>query len=342
MFRSSPRQRSAFTLIELLVVIAIIAILIGLLLPAVQKVRESAARMKCSNNLKQIGIALHNYEGIYAAIPAYGKDYATEPNPPYGKQGFSALAYLLPMIEQANVSNLVRQDRSVADPVNLPPPYGTNVAGAAIIPIFMCPSAPNSPSLSDYGPYFVSLGFPSAGAMLLGRTDYMPPRGVTDAFVSACATTTPAGSADKGLLGTNNRTTAPTVRFAAATDGLSNTVAYMELVGKQQLYYKGKPSTPNTPGATGYALNSAWADYNTARQIRGYDTSLTGPLNGTTPGAGCGVINVYNDNAPYSFHTGGINVLMGDGSVRFLSDSTAAGVIAAAITRDGGETLQLN
>jgi prepilin-type N-terminal cleavage/methylation domain-containing protein len=254
-------ERRAFTLIELLVVIAIIAILIGLLLPAVQKVREAAARMSCSNNLKQIGLALHNHESSYQAFPAYGKDFLTPPNPAIpSAQGVSALGVLLPFMEQGNLANIVRQDRAVVDPVNLPPPWGTSVGGATKIKSYTCPSAPADPP-SDYGPYFVSVGFPNLGACILANTDYMPPRGIEDSFVNACATTSPLGSRDKGFLGTNSLTAKHLVRIAEVTDGTSNTIAFVELAGKQQLYYKGRPSSPNTPGSAGWALNSAWADY---------------------------------------------------------------------------------
>ncbi len=338
----SGSVRRGFTLIELLVVIAIIAILIGLLLPAVQKVREAAARMSCSNNLKQIGLALHNREGTYGGFPTWAFDFPTIPPGSYATQGHSTLTLLLDYLEQGNLRSLTRDDISVIDTRNLPPTYGTSTGGQTRIKTFMCPSAQDR--TSDYGPYFTANGIPGSGPGTLAYTDYAPLRGVHSTLQVCTGGTTPTGMQDHGMLGTSDRVRQTKVTVGAVSDGLSNTIAFGEIAGRQKVYYKGKPTAGSTLTDGGLTLNSAWADYNTARQIHGYDTSLaalTQPA--TEPPAGCGgSINVSNVNGLYSFHTGGVNMLLGDGSVRFMRDSTTPGTLAAMITRDGGEVFQDN
>jgi prepilin-type N-terminal cleavage/methylation domain-containing protein/prepilin-type processing-associated H-X9-DG protein len=331
------RRRRGFTLIELLVVIAIIAVLIGLLLPAVQKVREAAARAKCQNNLKQIGIGIHNFQTANGYLPPWGVDFSAQPNPPYGTQGFSALGLILPFLEQDNVYNVARLDRTVADPANLPPPYGTSPAGPAQIKIYQCPST--VPPVIDYAPYFVSLGFPNLGPMTLGPTDYAVVRGYTGGFQSNCAPGTPpppGNGDDGGALGkkgtmTGTSLTSGIIRITDIKDGTSNTIMVSEDAGRHQIYAKRTPVSPNGPGQVGWTLNAAWADYNTAIRVHGFDNT------GTVQTGGCCVINCNNVNEFYSFHNGGVNALRADGSARFMTDTIAPGVLAALVSRAGGE-----
>src|SRR5262245_5666699 len=138
-----PKPNRGFTLIELLVVIAIIAILIGLLLPAVQKIREAANRLKCQNNLKQIGLALHNYEGNYQSFPQ-----ARNPFPLV----HSAISRLLPFVEQDNLQRLVDYTTPPTSPTNLQ-------ASQTRVSIFVCPSDPAKgkvPTLPDFGSNYVA------------------------------------------------------------------------------------------------------------------------------------------------------------------------------------------
>jgi len=366
MIRSSPRPRRGFTLIELLVVIAIIGVLIALLLPAVQKVREAANRTSCSNNLKQLGLAIHNYHDTFKALPPWGFDFTYNPNPmnPLGPQteGHSMHTLILPFIEQDNIYRRVRIDYSVNDPNNWEPAYA-NIFGLPglgnvfpNISTFICPSTPDHQV--DYEPYFVQLGIPDAGPFPLGGTDYAVVKGYTKYFNSpptppsglpTCAPNSPFSTAgifdddNVGAMGRKGQKTPNgmqhTLKFASISDGLSHTIFLGEDAGRHQNYIAGHipyTSPPPTPvnywdGPNGWMLNAALADQNTAISVIGFSGD------GKSPAVGCACVNVNNAWQFYSFHPAGVNTLRGDGSVQFMQESISPATLAALITRSGGE-----
>jgi prepilin-type N-terminal cleavage/methylation domain-containing protein len=346
------RTRRAFTLVELLVVIAIIGVLVALLLPAVQAAREAARRSSCSNNLKQIGIAMHNHHDTFGHMPPWGFDFTTNPNPanPLGnqRQGHGALAMILPYMEQQNFTNAVRTDFSAIDPANWPPNWGTAVAAKTEVKNYLCPSTPNR--VIDLSPYFVSLGLPNAGPFTIGGTDYAAVRGAHNNFRNACAPTLPTPSNACGALGIFGQMEPPgtlregKAKMAGITDGTSNTVLVAEAAGRHQVYSRGrKRVTPNAPGQAGWTLNAAFSDHNTVIQVRGFSND------GLTVDGGCCAINCTNgytipftQGQLYAFHPGGVMLVRADGSVSFLSETTSMPVLAALVTRNGDESISTN
>jgi prepilin-type N-terminal cleavage/methylation domain-containing protein/prepilin-type processing-associated H-X9-DG protein len=302
-------DRSGFTLIELLVVIAIIAILIGLLLPAVQKVREAAARAKCSNNLKQIALALHNYEGAHGMFPPSNTTAA----PWHGW-----VAQVLPYLEQETVRNLYIPSANWYDPANA-------TARNARVNTFLCPSANDHRTGSSAVPGVA--GSPFTGA----AWDYSNVSVVAQPLLAYLNYPNPSSYPTiwRGVMSSSGST------VAQITDGLSNTLLVTEDAGRPEYWVKGRRVTDRLPtfggsGLPGEVTGGLWADHQKGFGIEG--TSADGfNLIGEC------AINCTNAYEVYAFHPGGANAAMADGSVRFLRETLTIRTLAALTTRAGGE-----
>jgi prepilin-type N-terminal cleavage/methylation domain-containing protein/prepilin-type processing-associated H-X9-DG protein len=298
------RPRRAFTLIELLVVIAMIAILIGMLLPAVQKVREAAARMKCANNMKQLGLAIHNYESVHREVPALGTY-----RPPGRMDKHGWMMFLLPYLEQTALANNYRWDVDYSDPANQP-------VIKAQLKVVQCPSTPRTTwtvSGAEAGvPYEAAVG------------DYAACNGVNKSLA------TYLGNPDMSRGGMFFGEITPRgVRFTEVTDGLSQTFLILEHAGKPDWYVLGakQPTPIPTP------VRAAWGhQYQFSILLRGHTAD------GLNPNGPC-AINCSNDLGIYSFHAGSANVLFSDGGVQSVKNGMKIEVVAALATVSGGEVI---
>jgi prepilin-type N-terminal cleavage/methylation domain-containing protein/prepilin-type processing-associated H-X9-DG protein len=349
-------RRSGFTLIELLVVIAIIAILIGLLLPAVQKVREAAARAKCSNNLKQMGLAAHNYESTNGYLPPC--QHTANINGVTRTSQATIQAMILPYVEQANKYNQfdLNYDTNSDAPIDpsIPAKTGANAAARLQdVPIYLCPSDPSSATYFNAGRlnYFGSIGAHAnrRSSDGLGGVFSMPyPSG---------------GQTQKGY------------PIVAISDGTSNTVLFAEVMRGTFVYNASGSYDHTTSMIRSSALNAAeqldgrnvpecnpgayglissvirYVGHQYYRSLpQNYIFTTTLPPNWNAKRSDASQQRYHcGDNsfsvahtAASSYHSGGVNVCLGDGSVRFVRDAIDFNAWRAAGSRAGGETLPLD
>lgn len=319
---SVHKRRRGFTLIELLVVIAIIAILIALLLPAVQQAREAARRSQCKNNLKQIGLAMHNYHDTYRMFPLPDVGFAYGGPRWVNSWGLS----LLPQLDQAPAYNQFDQNapNGVSDQAN------QDVISLQL-PVFNCPSTPRSGPLQGIIEDQAAATFNPN--LVAGSGDYFIARSFRD------PTFTPseiAGALFNGRSGGGVDWSQNGVRMAALTDGTSNTLVCFERSGFPNVVKRG--NVPKDPSEYVYPYvvdnNSIgwWASYQ-------HDRIRSWTYDGTQYYGGC-VINCTNDwGGAYSYHVGGMHALLGDGSVRFLGENLDKGTFRALIGKADGEVV---
>jgi prepilin-type N-terminal cleavage/methylation domain-containing protein/prepilin-type processing-associated H-X9-DG protein len=300
-------RRHGFTLIELLVVIAIIAVLIGLLVPAVQKVRSSASRLQCGNNLHQIALASLNFEAQNGGLPP--RCQVVDPYRGWG-------VFLLPYLEQDTIARRYRMDLSFYDPAN-------SAMVSLPLKVFTCPATPSAGRTVN----LVDVNGNPTGA-LGAEGDYFAPNSV-DAFWWPDPQRTNA--ADEVEAPAMAHTTLRPI--AAITDGTSNTLLVSELAGRPDQWILGvkQPTNANLRFPIWWG---PWASYNSCIYRTWSD-------DGQTTGGFC-TINCNNSWGIYSFHTQGANAVFVDGSVHFLRVGLSRDVLAALVTRAGQEVIDGN
>jgi prepilin-type N-terminal cleavage/methylation domain-containing protein len=325
------RTRRGFTLIELLVAIAIIAVLIGLLLPAVQKVREAAQRTQCQNNLKQIGLGLHNHHDAVGYFPPSWKYAVPSGGMPYATfTGWGV--YVLPYLEQSALYQRYDFNKDQFDEPNL---------SVVLTPlkVFACPASPDPARVVTF-PYPPNVAPGTRGAPQFiyraAPTDYSVTTGILGRGWDIIVGTDPPSSGDRDGVLSGASPPYSYVKITDIADGASNTIMIGEVAGRPTVYLGRAPANPQPNSGFG-TEGGGWADPGNG------ENWLAGSLfDGTDPASsGPCIINCTNKTGRnlYSFHPSGVNVVLGDGSVRHISAGITPKIVAFMVTKKKGEVI---
>jgi prepilin-type N-terminal cleavage/methylation domain-containing protein len=330
-----PPSRRAFTLVELLVVIAIIGVLVAILLPAVQQARAAAARSSCLNNMRQIGLAMHNHDSAFTFLP-YSKR-SSKPQRSWAPD-------LLPFLEQGNIVSNANFDlkqnwwRNTVEETGVAIPNGKTAQTS--IQVFNCPSTP--------GPKRLQFKLDGAAGDKVGACgDYFAPEGVASAINAEFPSTTQMTFGTlKALPGALQPLDDANAYFTAASglqdirDGTSNTILIGECAGREDVWrgrQMRKADTEKSSPTCARARGGAWATNDNPYTIGGRTEWCTG--SNSVPGA----MKINNSNEYghlyYSFHEGGANFAIADGSTRFINENVSLWVLASLTTRANGEVV---
>ena len=364
------RRRHGMTLVELIVVFSIISLLIAILLPAVQQAREAARRAHCKNNLKQLGLAMHNYESTYGQFPV-AANWKVDEIASTVVSGKSWGQALLPFIDQAAIATGFDESQPIWSGARNQALIATSLS------TFVCPSVPSIPKpTTKWSPDTVAAGGRlNCGVVPMqpieatwGRTDYIVTCDVRSPLKSNLGA---AGVPAAGMVGffycgdqnalavvSGNGVTGAydaSPKISKVSDGLTNTIMIAELAARNQLWEKGKnittaPSTDTPAAAENFVrlLNQqthfgggGWADPNNDQWVDGGNRDGNNDIRDVNGDRNSCVINCTNlqARAYYSFHMGICNFAMGDGSVRSISEYIDDTLLAFLITRAGGEVV---